>query len=175
MPRIPKDEALARVALEWEALPAQYQGCVMCALADGYPPGLEILSENEQALALLDRFGSRRGHVLVVLRRHVESIAELGWHEYSSVQRLVWEAAQSVEEAFRPMRTFVAALGSTAKLPNTFAHHHVHVIPLEEGSEDRPSRVFSWEPGVYVYSEEEGKEVADRLRGCWLGGVNMAK
>ncbi|MCC6556771.1 MAG: HIT family protein [Polyangiaceae bacterium] len=167
MPRIEKAEALSLVTEEWERLPAIYDGCVMCAMADGYPDDLEILASNAQAIAVLDRFGTRRGHVLVVLRRHVESIADLPWNEYAAVQRLAWEASLAVDQVLRPTRVFVAALGSTAKLPNTFAHHHVHVIPLEPGGEDRPSRVFSWEPGVYVYSAEEGRELAATLRASW--------
>lgn len=167
MPRISKEEALVLASQEWEQLPAKYNRCAMCALIDNYPQQLEILAENPHAVAVLDRFAVRRGHVLIVLRRHVESVAELGWAEYSSVQRLTWEATQIVEKTLRPTRTFIAALGSTAKLPNTFAHHHVHVIPLEEGSEDRPSRVFSWEPGVYVYSVDEAQEVAAQLRERW--------
>jgi diadenosine tetraphosphate (Ap4A) HIT family hydrolase len=139
-------------------------------MADGYPDDLEILASNAQAIAVIDRFGTRRGHVLVVLRRHVESIADLAWDDYAAVQRLTWEATVAVHRTLRPVRVFVAALGSTAKLPNTFAHHHVHVIPLEEGSEDRPSRVFSWEPGVYVYSAEEGKQLAGELRAIWPRG-----
>jgi diadenosine tetraphosphate (Ap4A) HIT family hydrolase len=167
MPQITKAEALALVTEEWERLPARYAGCAMCAMVAGHPDDIEILASNAHAVAVLDRYATRRGHVLVVLRRHAESVAELGWDEYAAVQRLAWEAGRAVDHALRPMRVFMAVLGSTAKLPNTFAHHHVHVIPLEPGSEDRPSRVFSWEPGVYVYEAVEGRELAGSLRTSW--------
>ena len=82
-------------------------------------------------------------------RQARRSIAEVPWEEYAGVQRLAWEATRALESVVQPSRVFVAALGSDAKLPNTFAHHHLHVVPLLPGGEDRPSRVFSWEPGVY--------------------------
>lgn len=167
MPRIARDEALARATREWEELPARYDQCAMCGIVDAYPGDLQTLASNRSAVAVLDRFATRRGHLLVVLRRHIESIAELEWDEYADVQRLAWEAARALDKALKPTRVFVAALGSTAKLPNTFAHHHVHIIPLEEGGEDRPSRVFSWEPGVYVYDRGEAEDLALTLLARW--------
>lgn len=167
MPRISREEALSLATEALKGLPARYGECAMCAVADGCSEDLHVLASNANAVAVLDRFATRRGHVLVVLRRHVESVAELGWHEYAGVQRLAWEAGRALEVALRPMRVFIAALGSTAKLPNSFAHHHVHVIPLEEGGEDRPSRVFSWQNGVYLHAGDEARDVAEVLRASW--------
>lgn len=167
MPLITKAEALALATEEWERLPARYDGCVMCAIADSYRDDLEVLASNPGAVAVLDRYATRSGHVIVVLRRHAASMAELGWDDYAAVQRLAWEAGRAVDRALRPMRVFVAALGSTAKLPNTFAHHHVHVIPIAPGTEDRPARVLSWESGVHVYTAGEAAEVAGLIRASW--------
>jgi histidine triad (HIT) family protein len=164
--RIEKDEALALVARDAEHLPARFGGCLMCGVAAGH--GAEVLSQRDGAVAVLDRYASRRGHVLVVLRRHVESLAELGWEEYAEVQRLAWEAAQAMTRALRPARVFIAALGSPERLPMSFPHHHVHVIPLFEGGEgDRPAEVFSWRRGVVVYEPEEASELAASLREAW--------
>jgi diadenosine tetraphosphate (Ap4A) HIT family hydrolase len=168
--RIDKDEALARVAREAEHLPPRFGGCLMCGVAAGHGAEIEVLAEREGAVAVLDRYASRRGHVLVVLRRHAESITELGWEEYQGIQRLAWEAAQAVSRALRPKRVFIAALGSAERLPMSFPHQHVHVIPLFEGGEgDRPAEVFSWRRGVVVYEPEEARELATSLRAVWEG------
>jgi len=168
MPRIVKAEALARVAEEEARLPERYGGCVMCGIAGGFPEELRVLSSSPHAVAVLDRFAARRGHVLVVLRRHEESISGLSWEEYRDLQRMVWEATRAVEKALSPARVYVAALGSARKLSTSFPHHHVHVIPLETGGEeDRPSRVFSWEHGVYVYTQAEGNALAEAIRVGW--------
>ncbi|HMY59133.1 MAG TPA: HIT domain-containing protein [Nitrospira sp.] len=167
MPRIAKAEALLTAAQEWELLPSRYDRCAICAMADGYPDDLEFLAENAYAAAVLARFALRRGHLLVVLRRHLESLPAIEWEEYVAVQRLAWEASQALQQVLRPVRIFVAALGTTAKLPNSFAHHHVHVIPIEPGTEERPAQVLSWESGVYLYEHGEGAELAAELRACW--------
>ncbi len=57
----------------------------MCA-AVAPDAGRVILAENGAAIAMLDRFAARPGHVVVVLRRHVEAIAELPFAEYAAVQ-----------------------------------------------------------------------------------------
>jgi diadenosine tetraphosphate (Ap4A) HIT family hydrolase len=156
------------IAREAETLPARFEGCVMCALAAGHPPDLEILAEGPFAIAVLDRLATRRGHVLVVLRRHAERIGEMPWSEYADVQRLAWEAACALERALQPRRVFVAALGSAARLPMSFPHHHVHVLPLFDGGEgDRPSEVLTWRHGVWLYSPEESRDLADSLRRAW--------
>jgi diadenosine tetraphosphate (Ap4A) HIT family hydrolase len=168
--RIERAEAMAIIAREAEALPARFQGCVMCALAAGHPPDLEVLAERPGAVAVLDRLATRRGHVLVVLRRHAERIGEMPWSEYADVQRLAWEAACTLERALLPRRVFVAALGSATRLPMSFPHHHVHVLPLFDGGEgDRPSEVLTWRHGVWLYPPGEARDLAEELRRGWAG------
>ena len=167
MPRIAKAEALLAAAQEWALLPSKYNRCAICAMADGHPDDLEFLADNAFAAVVLARFALRRGHLLVVLKRHVESLPAVHWEEYVAVQRLAWEAAQAMQQVLHPVRIFVAALGTTAKLPNSFAHHHVHVIPIEHGTEQRPAQVLSWESGVYLYEQGEAEMLAAELRACW--------
>jgi diadenosine tetraphosphate (Ap4A) HIT family hydrolase len=168
MRRIDREEAMALLAREAEALPARFAGCAMCGMAAGYPADLEIVAERPGAVAVLDRLGNRLGHLLVILRRHVESIAELPWSEYAEVQRLCWEAARALDKTLRPRRVFVAALGSATQLTMSFPHHHVHVIPLFDGGEiDRPADVLTWRHGVWLYTPEEAHELARALRHAW--------
>ncbi|MFT3775056.1 MAG: HIT family protein [Minicystis sp.] len=170
MRRIEKAEAMAMLAREREVLPARFQGCPMCALADGHPADVEVLAERERAVAVLDRYATRRGHVLVVLRRHVEAITDLGWDDYGAVQRLAWEASRALTRVLDPKRIFIAALGSPSPLLMSFPHHHVHAIPLFDGGEvDRPAAVLTWSRGVFVYEPDEAREIADALRRAWGG------
>jgi histidine triad (HIT) family protein len=137
-------------------------------MAAGHPAGIEVLAESPAAVAVLDWLGVRRGHALVILRRHVESVAEVPWSEYAEVQRLAWEAARAMERVLSPKRIFVASLGSAKRLPISFPHHHVHVIPLYDGGEiDRPSEVLTWRNGVVLYAPEEAAELGAALRAAW--------
>jgi len=156
------------VARAAEALPERFDGCAICGMAAGHPAGMEVLAERPAALAVLDWLGVRRGHALVILRRHVESVAEVPWSEYVEVQRLAWEAARAMERVLSPKRTFVASLGSAKRLPISFPHHHVHVIPLYDGGEiDRPSEVLTWRNGVALYAPGEAEELGAALRAAW--------
>ena len=156
------------IAREAAALPGRFDGCVMCALAAGHPSDVEVLAELPGAVAVLARIANRRGHVIVVLRRHAESIGAIPWSEYADVQRLAWETAGAMERALRPRRVFVAALGSAVQLPMSFPHHHVHVLPLFDGGDgDRPSEVLTWRHGVWLYAPEEARALADPLRQSW--------
>src|SRR5262245_4793495 len=153
MKRLAKDEVFARLAAEHRP------GCRMCAMAVEQ----NAIASTEHAVAVLDRFASRPGHVLVLLRRHEERIAALAWDEYADVQRLAWEMTRAIETALAPRRIYVAALGSAAPLVTSFPHVHFHVVPLADGGEaDRPAAVFTWTNGIYVFddADEEAALVA---------------
>ena len=155
MKRIAKADALARVAGESD-------GCAMCRLVRD----AERIAESTHAIAVLDRYASRPGHVLVVLRRHEERIAALAWDAYADLQRLAWELARALDDEFAPRRIYVAALGSAAQLATSFPHVHFHVVPLADGDErDRPASVFTWEHGMYVFdTHDEECALRERLR-----------
>ncbi|MFO0591221.1 MAG: HIT family protein [Polyangiaceae bacterium] len=193
MRHLSKAAALTLVAEEARAIDAGFDGCAMCAavaavtprseLAADHEIGLKrsqiehhsaeairasVLAEDDVAIAMLDRFAARPGHSVVVLRRHVESIAELPWDEYAAVQRLAWETARALTAALSPVRVYVAALGATRRIPMSFPHHHVHVIPLTDGGEiDRPASVLTWSHGVHVFEPGEMEGFAERVRAAW--------
>jgi diadenosine tetraphosphate (Ap4A) HIT family hydrolase len=172
MRRVEKAEALELLELNRRALLGDdSEGCVMCALVtlvtrDRACP--ELLAENEHGVVVLDRFGSTRGHVLVISRQHLLDTAELTWPVYSELQRLNYDACCAVRRAFQPARVFSAILGTSAELPMSFPHFHIHVLPVYDRDERaRPAHVFSWSSGVLVYEEEDVLRLSDELRAAW--------
>jgi diadenosine tetraphosphate (Ap4A) HIT family hydrolase len=163
-----KPEALELLAENRRVLLEGGDGCVMCALVARAKQSPELLAESERGVVLLDRFGSRPGHAIVIAREHVEETTKLGWPTYAELQRLAYDATLALERALSPARTFVAVLGASAQLPMSFPHFHVHVLPVyETGEGARPAHVFSWSAGVLVYEDEEARELAARLRAAW--------
>jgi diadenosine tetraphosphate (Ap4A) HIT family hydrolase len=136
--------------------------CVPCELARAADP----IIASERAVAILDRYACRPGHVLVVLRRHAENIAALDWNEYSELHHLAWQVAGALDRVLAPRRIYIAALGSAEPLAVSFPHVHLHVVPLADGGEaDRPANVFTWNQGMYVFeSPAEETSLRDRLR-----------
>ena len=163
------DEATRQVEASVAALPPQFQGCVMCALARG-DDDATVICRTPLATVVLDRFASTRGHLLVVLNDHHEQLMRLEWRLYEAVQRLAWEASRAIERVLDPCRVYVAALGSPSQLAKSYPHLHLHVVPIfEDGESARPARVFSWTQGVLIYEPHEARTLAAELASNWPG------
>lgn len=57
-------------------LPGPESHCTFCSISSGSTPA-HIVYESQHCLAFLDILPIRRGHVLVVPRRHVDNVAGL--------------------------------------------------------------------------------------------------
>jgi diadenosine tetraphosphate (Ap4A) HIT family hydrolase len=172
MRRVEKPEALELLAVNRQALLGDDDtGCVMCALVtlvERNPSRPELLAENEHGVVILDRFGTSKGHVLVIARQHLLDTAQLPWPIYAELQRLNYEACCAIRHAFQPARIFSAVLGASAELPMSFPHFHIHALPVYDSDERaRPAHVFSWTAGVLIYDESDVREVSNQLRTAW--------
>lgn len=171
MRRVEKPEALELLAIDRQALLGDDSvACVMCALVTRAEreQRLELLAENEHGVVLLDRFGSARGHLLVISREHLLDTAELPWRVFSELQQLNHQACCAVRRVLQPARIYSAILGSSADLPMSFPHFHIHVLPVYARDElARPAHVFSWSSGVMIYEEEDVQQLSRELRAAW--------
>jgi len=172
MRRVEKAEALELLAVNRrELLGDDTCGCVMCALvtlAAREPSRPEVIADNEHGVVLFDRFGSNKGHLLVISKQHLLDTAELPWPVYQELQRLNYQACCALRRAFQPARIFSAILGASAELPMSFPHFHIHALPVYETDERaRPAHVFSWTSGVLVYEGDEVLRFSDQIRAAW--------
>ena len=159
-----KADALEALERHKRQLLRQPEECVMCALADGRDAELLVLRRAAGAV-VLDRFGNRPHHLLVIAARHLEHPTQFDWPELSAVQRLAYDACHALERVLAPKRLYVAAFGSDSAAPMTFAHYHLHVVPIqEEGESARPAEVFSWSRGVVTYDAAEAARLVAELR-----------
>jgi diadenosine tetraphosphate (Ap4A) HIT family hydrolase len=167
MRQLTKGDALALLEQHKRELLRHPDDCVMCALSEQRDPEL-VVKQDADGVVMLDRFGNRHAHLLVISRRHVEHTTELSWPEYRALQRLAYEASQALDKVVQPQRVFIAALGSHAPQPMTFSHFHLHVVPVPKGDERcRPAQVFSWTEGVVTYDAEQAAELVARLKSAW--------
>lgn len=165
---VEKTEALALLAENRQRLLGDEGGCVMCALVERCKTSAELVRESEHGVVMLDRFGTREGHLLVISRAHVEHTLELGFDVYQDLQRLAYDGARVVTRLLAPQRVFIAILGASVPLPMSFPHFHIHLLPVYDTDERaRPAHVFSWSAGVLVYEDHEAAELAERLRTAW--------
>lgn len=158
MRRVSREAALATIG--------EQRACGMCAMTRD-PLAVDA---NAHGVTVVAPYAARPWHLVVVLRAHAESVASVPVDAWLGLQTLAHRAAGALERLRAPRRVYVAALGSAVPRAMSFPHVHVHVVPLEDGGEeDRPSAVFTWRTGVWVYEPEERAEIARRLRAA-LGG-----
>lgn len=106
-------------------------GCIFCN------PGREILAENALALAFLDSYPVSQGHVLVVPRRHVDTVWDLRDDEYAGCFDLVRNAKIAIESRHRP-DGFNIGVNCGEAAGQTVMHAHIHLIPRYRGDVPNP-------------------------------------
>jgi histidine triad (HIT) family protein len=130
--------------------------CLFCRIVAGTVPA-QIVLDDDVAVAFLDVRPVFKGHVLVMPRRHYETLpdlpAELVGPLFSRVQRL----SAAVLPAFGAQGSFVALNNTVSQ---SVPHLHVHVVPRTRGD---GLRGFFW-PRVKYASDDEAADYARRLR-----------
>jgi histidine triad (HIT) family protein len=128
---------------------------VFCAILAGDVPADLVLDEPDFA-AFLDRRPVFKGHVLLVPREHVVTLPDLpaGLRDgfLAAAQRL----ASAVVDGLAAQGSFVAMNNVVSQ---SVAHLHLHVVPRTKGD---GLRGFFW-PRT-TYADGEAVEYADRLR-----------
>ncbi|UQI46505.1 HIT family protein [Streptomyces sp. HU2014] len=131
-------------------------GCVFCAIAAGESAGHRVFADGT-AVAFLDARPLFPGHVLVVPRRHAETLTDLPVDEVGPFFTRVQRIAGAVERGMGAAGFFVAA---NNRVSQSVPHFHVHVVPRNRKD---GLRGFFW-PRTRYASEEEAAEVAARVR-----------
>jgi histidine triad (HIT) family protein len=130
--------------------------CVFCKIIAGELPG-QIVAQDERTVAFMDISPATRGHALVVPRRHVRDLLEIGEEDLVAVILAAQRLARRAKD--RLGADGVNLLNSCGRAAwQTVFHFHIHVVPRYEGD---PLRL-PWvpEPG----SPEEIAAAAEALR-----------
>ena len=138
--------------------------CFVCALVSG-APGFEheVVFEDDEHIAFLDRYPTLPGRTLVAPRSHVEHVVrDLDEAAYLRTMLVVREVALAVEAVFGPERTYLLSLGSQ----QGNSHLHWHVAPLPPGVpyEEQQFHALMTENGVLGTGPAERAAVAERVR-----------
>ncbi|WP_343906415.1 HIT family protein [Nocardioides aquiterrae] len=134
---------------------SQVSDCVFCSIVAGEGPADVVLDEPE-LVAFLDRRPVFKGHALLVPREHVVTLPDLP----ASLRDGFLGAAQRLATA---MVEGLGAQGSFVAMNNVVSqsvpHLHCHVVPRTKGD---GLRGFFW-PRT-TYADGESAEYAARLR-----------
>ncbi|MCL2551596.1 MAG: HIT family protein, partial [Actinomycetia bacterium] len=103
--------------------------CFVCAFLAGHPDyAHEVVYEDEDHVAFLDRWPTVVGKVLVAPKAHVEHVVrDLDEAAYLRLMRVVREVALAVESVCGSERTYLYSLGS--QTGNAHLHWHIAALP----------------------------------------------
>lgn len=125
----------------------------------------EVVYADDDTVAFLDRSPLFAGHVLVVPRRHVVTLADLPDDLVGPLFGVVQRISSAVVRAMGAQGSFVA---NNNVVSQSVAHLHVHVVPRVRGD---GLRGFFWPRRRYADGEAAsvGAAIRDAL-GDALGG-----
>lgn len=92
----------------------------------------EILSENDAALAFLDRSPVTAGHALVIPKRHATDLTELNRDEHAEFSRLIGLLSGAMKESLHCDGVMAVA---NEGLGQGVDHYHVHLLPRFSGDQ----------------------------------------
>ncbi|MBA3719878.1 MAG: HIT family protein [Nocardioidaceae bacterium] len=130
--------------------------CLFCAIVAGERAAPRVL-ETPDVVAFLDHRPVFKGHVLVVTRRHVDTLSELPDELVVPLLTATRLLASAVREAFGAQGSFVAMNNVVSQ---SVPHLHIHVVPRTKGD---GLRGFFW-PRTRYADEAEAQSYAERLR-----------
>jgi histidine triad (HIT) family protein len=135
---------------------------VFCDILAGQVPAQMVLSDDD-VVAFLDARPVFKGHVLVVPRRHVVTLADLPAAEVGPLFLRVQRISAVMPATLGCQGTFVAENNIVSQ---SVPHLHVHVVPRTKGD---GLRGFFWPRQRYA-SPDEAEQYASLLRAALGGG-----
>jgi len=105
--------------------------CIFCMIKDGKIPS-EKVWEDERFIAFLDINPVNPGHTLIIPKKHEDYIFELDDAEYAALFKAAKTVAGPLKKATGAKRIGMLIEGFLVP------HAHLHLIPINKGSEMSP-------------------------------------
>jgi ATP adenylyltransferase len=145
--------------------------CVFCDAAAHTRDEL-VLIRGEWSFVILNLYPYNNGHLMVVPRRHVASLAALGDEELAEMIRFTRDAEVALNEAYHPQGINVGINLGRAAGAGIEHHIHIHLVPRWTGDTNFMSVIGE----VRVLPEDLSETVVRlrplfaRLKAEWTSG-----
>lgn len=130
--------------------------CKFCEIVQHRLPA-QIVFEDAHSVGFLDKTPLFPGHVLLVPRRHIETLLLLPEDLLLPYSLASQKVARAVESAMKAEGVFVAV---NNRVSQSVPHLHTHIVPRKKGD---GLKGFFW-PRTKYSSDEEMAEVAAAIR-----------
>jgi len=105
--------------------------CIFCSIVEGEIPTF-IIYEDDLYLAIMDRYPSAKGHVLILPKRHAADIYELNEEESAALIPLAKKVAEKIRDKLGA--SGLNLIQNNGKVAGqVIDHFHLHLIPRNEG------------------------------------------
>jgi histidine triad (HIT) family protein len=111
--------------------------CLFCKIVDGKIPA-SLVYEDERVVAFNDIHPQAPTHVLVIPKRHIESLNEMSIEDNELVGELVRRAAAIAKERGLSAGGFRTVFNTNRDAGQTVFHIHLHLLG---------GRAMTWPPG----------------------------
>lgn len=102
-----------------------------------------VIAADGDVIAISDDFPVAKGHTLVIPKKHVGSIFQLGANERAQLWGFVGQVRQILDEEFNP-DGFTIGVNDGDAAGQTIRHAHIHIIPRYHGDVDNPRGGIRW-------------------------------
>ena len=123
--------------------------CIFCKIVAKEIPSSPV-AEDEKTIAFMDVMPARKGHVLVVPKRHSETMIDIPLDDLTAMTKLVQRVSVAMKKAVNPPGFSVVQLNGAAS-GQTIFHIHFHVIPRQVGD----GLAMKWSHESYAQGEME--------------------
>lgn len=137
---------------------AKPKPCAFCDIV-GRKAAADIVLEDDQCLAFLDKRPLLHGHTLIVPKKHYETFLDLPKTRLTHLMTVAQRLARAMEDGLGADGSFTSI---NTRVSQSVPHVHIHVVP--RWKDDRlfsPKLVWTRRP---YRSEDEKREVLDKLR-----------
>lgn len=130
--------------------------CIFCKIIDNQIPSNTVY-EDDDVKAILDVAPANRGHVIVLVKKHVESIFELDEATAAKLFPVVTRIAKAIQKTLQC--DGVNILQNNGEAAGQTVHHlHVHIIPRFNND----TVTIHW--NGCTYQENEASEFMSQLQ-----------
>ena len=108
-------------------------GCIFCGAVEAEPPTPLLVHRGARCFVILNKFPYSNGHLLVVPRRHVGTLAGLESAELGELAALTQAGEKVLTTAYAPHGINVGINVGRAAGAGAPSHLHVHLVPRWDG------------------------------------------
>jgi histidine triad (HIT) family protein len=115
-------------------LKGQEKNCIFCGIVNS-KVSARVITQNDNAIALLDAFPLSVGHTLIIPKKHYSKIQDMDKIHSSSIFDLLGNVTAAVEEAAGTNASTIA-IHNGVDAGQEILHVHIHIIPrtMDDGA-----------------------------------------